>query len=188
MLWLRGPYVGGEPLSRERCRPEARLEKSGRLCTYCAMCRNALAASGKRVSHLLDLLFPGSSPDPAAERPAGYSDRSENRFRLKRTLLASVWGKESGEAEEHEAVRLLILDDVAARMEERRILREDVQKAILHGETSGNRLYNQGSKRWCTSFRPARITYWGEYGPEDGGFRVHNAYRHRMEVVGEEGS
>ena len=76
--------------------------------------------------------------------------------------------------------------EVAARMEERRILREDVRRTILDGQASGNKLFNPVTMRWCASFRPSRITYWVEYSPEGEGFRVHNAYCHRMEVVGAE--
>ncbi len=156
--------------------------------TYCAMCRNALAASGKRVSYILDLFFGGSSPDPASARALGYSERSENRFRLKRTLLTSVWGIKEGVVEAYEGIELRISDDVAARMEDRRILREDVQKAIYHAEKTGSRLYSRASQKYRASFRPALVTYWVEYSAEGKGFRVHNAYGHRMEVVGEGGS
>jgi glutamate synthase (NADPH/NADH) small chain len=156
--------------------------------TYCAMCRNALAASGKRVSHILDLCFPGSGPDPAGLKALGYSERSENRFRLKRTLLKSLWGKMEEAMEEYENIELLISDDVAARMEDRRILRQDVQKIIYHAEKTGSRLHSPAAGRYRASFRPALVTYWVEYSAEGEGFRVHNAYSHRMEVVETGGS
>ena len=37
--------------------------------TYCAVCRDNLAAVGKRVVHLLDLIFPEESGADPAERP-----------------------------------------------------------------------------------------------------------------------
>ena len=40
--------------------------------TYCAMCRNALASSGKRVLHILDLFFTGSEPSPSTRKALGH--------------------------------------------------------------------------------------------------------------------
>jgi hypothetical protein len=68
-------------------------------------------------------------------------------------------------------------------MEERRILREDVQKVIEHAEKTGAKLFNPETGRSLASFRPAQVTYWVEYNPEGDGFRVHNAYYHRIEIV-----
>lgn len=155
--------------------------------TYCAMCRNALAATGKRAAHILDLFFGPSSADPWAREAVGYSERNENRFRLKRMMLESVWGKKEEGVEEYEKIDLYIDDEVAATMEERRILREDVRKVIDNAEKTGKRFRDRRSRRCRASFRPAFVTYWVEYSAEGSGFRVHNAYCHRMEIV-EEGA
>ena len=151
--------------------------------TYCAMCRNALAAAGKRVVHILDLFFAGTGPNPAAREALGHSERHENRYHLKQKLLKTLWGEKQRPMEEYEKIVLRISGDVLERMEERRILREDVQKVIDHAEKMGARLFNPETGRSLASFRPAHVTYWVEYTPEGDGFRVHNAYYHRMEVV-----
>ncbi len=174
------------PLAKDVARRRA-SESGIDYVTYCAMCRNALAMSGKRISHILDLCFPGSVPDPAAGRALGYSERSENRFRLKRTLLESLWGIKEEGMEGYENIDLHISDDVAARMEDRRILREDVRKVIRHAEKTGERLFSPTTERYRASFRPALVTYWVEYSAEGEGFRVYNTYCHRMEVVEEAG-
>jgi len=90
--------------------------------------------------------------------------------------------------EEYEKIELYISDEVAALMEERRILREDVQKVIHHAGETGGRLRSRASGRYLASFRPSQVTYWVEYSPEGRGFRVHNAYFHRMELVEQGGS
>jgi hypothetical protein len=151
--------------------------------TYCAMCCNALAASGKRVLHILDLFFTGSEPSPGIRKALGHSERHENRYRLKQKLLKTLWGERPRTMEEYEKIVLRISGDVLERMEERRILREDVQKVIEHAEKTGTKLFNPETGRLLASFRPAHVTYWVEYNPEGTGFRVHNAYYHRMEVV-----
>ena len=174
------------PLARDVARRRADQSRTDYV-TYCAMCRNALAGSGKRVTHILDLFFSGSSPDPAAITAVGYSERSENRLRLKRALLRTLWGKKEEHMEKYERIELLITEGVAAQMEERRILREDVQKVICRAEETGMRLYSSELKRYRASLRPDQVTYWVEYSPEGKGFRVHSAYYHRMEVVKESG-
>ena len=52
--------------------------------TYCAVCRDNLASAGKRTLHLLDLIFPDpAEKDPASRKRPGWSQRQENRARLK---------------------------------------------------------------------------------------------------------
>jgi heterodisulfide reductase subunit B len=151
--------------------------------TYCAMCCHALASSGKRVLHILDLFFTGSEPSPGIREALGHSERHENRYHLKQKLLKTLWGKKLRTMEEYEKIMLHISNDLLERMEERRILREDVQKVIEHAEKTGAKLLNPETNRSLASFRPGHVTYWVEYNPEDDGFRVHNAYYHRIEIV-----
>lgn len=152
--------------------------------TYCAACRNALARSGKRVIHVLDLLFPGDA-DPADRRVPGLSERRENRCRLKQGLLKELWKKRGTRMEGYERIAVRIPPRVRKLMEERRILTEDVKKVIDHAEKAGASFFNPGTRRRRASFRPAHVTYWVEYSPEDKGFVVHNAYSHRMEIAEE---
>ena len=151
--------------------------------TYCAMCRNALASSGKRVLHILDLFFTGSEPGSSTRKALGHSERHENRYHLKQKLLKTLWEEKPRTMEEYEKIVLHISSDILERMEERRILREDVQKVIEHSEKTGAKLFNPETGRSLASFRPAHVTYWVEYNPEGNGFRVHNAYYHRIEIV-----
>lgn len=153
--------------------------------TYCAQCRNALAYTGKRILHLLDLIFEGT-PDSAGRRVPGLSERRENRYRLKQKLLKELWAEEMP-MEEHEKIILHIPPEVMSQMEKRRILIEDVQKTVNYAEKTGNKLFNPTTGHFLASFKPANVTYWAEYSLEgegqSSGFRIYNAYSHRMEVV-----
>jgi hypothetical protein len=151
--------------------------------TYCAMCCNALASSGKRVLHILDLFFTETEPTPSAHKALGYSERHENRYHLKQKLLKTLWERKQRPMEEYEKIVLHISSDILECMEERRILSEDVQKVIVHAEKTGTKLFNPETGRSLASFRPAHVTYWVEYNPEGNGFRIHNAYYHRIEIV-----
>lgn len=149
---------------------------------YCAMCRDYLAHRGKRTLHLLDLIF-GMAVDEAAQRKGpGYSQRHENRARLKKEILRRVWGQTA--AGEAEMIGLTISDELRDILEQRQILDEDIRQVIEYGEQSGNKLVNRQTGHFLTHYKPAAVTYWVEYEPAaDAEFIIHNAYSHRMEIV-----
>lgn len=152
--------------------------------TYCAMCRDALAKSGKRVLHLADLVIPDDSgTDPAVRKTPTWSERRENRARLKVRLLQDVWGESMPESQWHNEIVLEISDDVADILDRRRILAEDLQQVLHHAEQAGIRLYHPETKRFKASFKHYNTTFWVEYTPSETGYVIHNAYSHRMEVV-----
>ena len=153
---------------------------------YCAMCRDNLAAVGKRTLHLLDLLFPDPQmSDPAGRPRPGWSRRRENRLRLKAELCRSMWGEKSvDDPDGHEAIELHMDVDVEALLDSRRILEEDIRRVIVHAQAKGYRFRHKESGHFLAVFRPYHATFWVEYTPEGDGFRVHNAYAHRMEVLG----
>jgi len=82
----------------------------------------------------------------------------------------------------HEQICLHISEEVERLMEDRRILREDVQKAIHHAETTGEKFIDPSSGRSLASLRPDRVTYWVEYSRAGEDYQVHSAYSHRMEM------
>ena len=147
---------------------------------YCAMCRDNFASQGKRVYHVLDLLFGGVGDKPAEREAAGYSQRQENRARLKTTLLREVWGEEV--KEEAPAVRVIIPDKVRQSMEDEMILVDDVAKVIAYAQSTGNRLKDDATGHYIAYLQPLKVTYWVEYTPEKDGFLVHNTYSHRLEI------
>jgi glutamate synthase (NADPH/NADH) small chain len=150
--------------------------------TYCAVCRDFFAARGKRTLHLLDLIY--GEPRTRAARPSpGYSQRHENRARLKRQLLKEVWGETMDRQQAYEAIQLVVADDMRARLEERLILTEDIQRVIEHAERTDRKLLNRKTGRFLARYRPGAVTYWVEYTPQEGAFVIHNAYSHRMEIV-----
>jgi glutamate synthase (NADPH) small chain len=81
-----------------------------------------------------------------------------------------------------ERIGLNISEEVERLMEERGITKEDVEKAIDHAETTGEKFINQSNGRSLTSHRPDRVTYWVEYSRVGEDYQVHSAYSHRMEM------
>ncbi|MFZ7125642.1 MAG: pyridine nucleotide-disulfide oxidoreductase/dicluster-binding protein [Desulfobacterales bacterium] len=169
-------------LAREVADRRGRLSPADYV-TYCAMCRDNLRRTGKRALHVLDLFFPDpEKPDPADRPSPGWSDRRENRARLKEELLLALWNEGAREMEAHRKIVLEMAPEVRSLMESRRILVEDVQRVIHHAETTGEKLVHPDSGRFKASFKPFNATFWVEYAPSPVGFTVFNAYAHRMEV------
>ena len=157
-------------------------ESSTDYVTYCAVCRDLFAAQGKRSLHLLDLLFEKDPEARATRAGPGYSQRHENRARLKRKLIREVWGEEMPGYHDYDKITLHIPADVQSRMEERLILEEDIQQVIAHAESTGKKFRNPQTGHFLAHHRPGNVTYWVEYSPnpKEDGFDIHNAYSHRM--------
>ena len=153
--------------------------------TYCIMCRDMLARTGKRAMHLYDLLYP-KGESPAARPSPGYSARRENRARLRETLLRGLWLEDAGpDGEPFEAVEVAFSDQAASNMEDRRILKSDVQKVLLHARESGQWFVHGENGHFLASYRPVVVTYWVEFEERNNGYYVHNTWSHRMHVKGE---
>jgi len=152
---------------------------------YCAMCRDNFASAGKRVSHLIEHLFPAvADGDPAVRSRISWSERRANRGRVKEMILRDRGEREEVQLEEYEKLKLIISPDVLKRIDERRILEEDIRKVIFHGETSGKKMRSRENGNYLAYLQPENVTFWVEYSPREDGFTVLNAYCHRMKIVG----
>ncbi|WP_432738323.1 pyridine nucleotide-disulfide oxidoreductase/dicluster-binding protein [Maridesulfovibrio sp. FT414] len=172
-----------EPLSAKVA--EKRAEKlSDDGVTYCAMCRDLLAKAGKRCLHLLDLLLPSGHEDPAARPAPGYSERRENRVRLKETLLENLWQEKGAPRPGYESVCVEFTPEATTMLEERRIMISDVQKTLLAAEGSGRFMTNADTGHRLTSHRPTVVTYWVEYEQKGETYLVHRVWSHRMHILG----
>jgi len=160
-----------------------RINESGHdYLTYCAMCRDNFADQGKRAYHLLDFVFGIEGQNLAGQKGPGYSDRQENRVRLKTTLMKEVWGESVDKGECN--ITLIIPENVRDLMEDRMILKEDLIKVIEHAERTGDKFKNIENDTYIAYLKPVSVTYWVEYSLQEDGVVVHNAYSHRLEIKG----
>ncbi|WP_029897740.1 pyridine nucleotide-disulfide oxidoreductase/dicluster-binding protein [Desulfohalovibrio reitneri] len=167
----------GERAARERAEG-----CPGDAVTYCAMCREQLAKSGKRAAHLLDVFFPGGG-DPFARPAAGISASQANRRRLKADLLASVWSEPPPKARAASSISLDIPDAVRETMERRRILDSDIQRVIAEAASHGQVFAEARSGHTLASLRVGEVTFWvGFSRAENGDHTIHTAYSHRMRI------
>ena len=176
-MWLANKSVAEKVVQRRI--NESQLD----YVTYCAMCRNFFAKRGKRTTHIFDYIFGETETDLALAPAAGFSQSHESRARLKEKLLKELWSEAMPESAAFESIRLILPDDVQRQVEDRLILVEDMQKVIEHAERTGKRMFNKSTQHYLAYFKPASVTYWVEYTPQDdGAFLVHKSYSHRMEV------
>lgn len=149
--------------------------------TYCAMCRDNFARRGKEAYHLLDLIFSDSRNRRIVNTGVGYSERQQNRARLKINMQKEVWGEQVEEASK--GIEVTVPDSVLKVMETRRILVEDVKAVIANAEQTGSKFKNVESGHFVAYYRPDNVTYWVEYSVLEESFIVHNAYCHRLEIT-----
>lgn len=154
------------------------------MIAYCAMCRDNLASTGKNVLYLLDLFWPETSgAHPGMRPPPHWSQRRENREWLKQNLLANLWPDEQVPPKKaHQYLKLFISPELAATLDRRRILIEDIQQVIYNAENSGQKFIHRKTGALLAAFKSGNTTFWVAYTPRDQGYIVSNAYAHRIDV------
>ena len=150
--------------------------------TYCAMCRDFFARRGKPTLHMMDLIFSPGNPELASQPGPGFSQRHENRARLKTRLLKELWSECMPEQQTFESICLILPETVQQQIEDRLILVEDIQKVLEYAERTGKRMFNASNGHYLAYYKPTSVTYWVEYTPQEGAFLIHRAYSHRMEI------
>ncbi len=129
---------------------------------------------------------PFGETHPLVRRAPGFADRHETRARLKNTLLRELWSEPGQTPQPHAALRLDIAPEVQQSMDARRILLDDLQRAIFEAEATGRKSTPPGKDRFLAGQLLAAVTYWVEYSPVPGDlkrFTIHNAWSHRMVLM-----
>ncbi|MDR2140760.1 MAG: 4Fe-4S dicluster domain-containing protein [Deltaproteobacteria bacterium] len=158
------------------------------LVSYCAMCRDRFAKAGFASLHLLEILFPTGNLQELAQRPApNLTQRRDNRRHFRQLALTSVWRETLPEPARfpHE---LVISEELWAKMEKRRILRDDLELVIAEAAKNGPLFFNQKTGRSLAALRPRQVTFWVEYFQDpQGRYLIHDVWCHRMLAMGSPG-
>jgi Fe-S oxidoreductase len=154
--------------------------------TYCVNCRDIFAKAGKEAVHILELVFGRGERTPP--RFATVGERRENRIRLKRTLLKRFWNEDRGAPEGSPRIKLTIPPALAQKLDQERILYDDLVEVIAFCERTGRRIMLPERNAYSGYREVGRMTYWAEYrkGNEEGAYELVNAYAHRMKIELEE--
>mgnify|MGYP002792607828 FL=1 len=163
--------------NREMSEKKARFAASraeGRILTYCMACRDQFSRVGADSCHILELAYgiePGAVPD--------LSERRANRLKLKETLQKKIWKEETSVGEQ---LKITYAPGVEGLMDERMILKSDVEEVLKAYEKNQAAVEDQEQGYLVTNSRIGNVTFWVKFTREDYGYLVHGAYSHRMTV------
>jgi len=146
---------------------------------YCINCRDVFKGEGKPVLHILDLLFDINRKD---SKLPDLTQRRQNRIDLKEALLKEIWGEKMEKKPEECKFSLKIGAEVLNRMDELKVLKEDVCNVIELSETSKRRTFDPRNGTYTGYRELGHITYWVEYRQKEEGYEVVNVYTHRMKI------
>ncbi len=152
---------------------------------YCAMCRDKFVNAGKRTAHIIELLFPSvAGNDPWSRSWISWSDRRRSRQRVKNELLVRLGEGVERAMKPHEKITLYIEPEQLRTFDNRRILESDLRRVVLDAEETGKRLRHNQSGLYRATLKLGNTTFWVDYAPENEGYRIFNAYCHRMNITG----
>ena len=72
-----------------------------------------------------------------------------------------LWGHPPAEGTAQRPIELHMAPEVAALLESRRILKEDIEKVIRQAEAGGHRFRHQDTGHWLACHRPYQAAFWG---------------------------
>lgn len=142
--------------------------------TYCINCRDRFLTEEKGAYHILELLY---DKVPVRRMPPTWSLRQDNRLMIKEKLLKNNWGKDIMEKEQ---LNLEINPELEALLNDRMIVRRNINDAIVNGEATNEKFCDAKTGYITTAYKPKNVTFWVVYKPKGNGYEVINAYSHRM--------
>ena len=149
--------------------------------SYCMACRDRFARQGRESRHLLELVY---GTDAGA--PPDISEKRFNRLTLRKDLLREIWGEEEMDAKRD--YRLDYTPEARQMMDERMILTDDVGAVLDEVRMTGEAVLDSESGLLIARRRVGNATFWVKFSREgDGGYLVHRAWSHRMNVEKREG-
>ena len=144
--------------------------------SYCMACRDRFAREGRESMHLLELVY-GTSADHCPD----ISAKRFNRLSLRNQLLEEIWNEEVTAVDLGFTIEYT--PGAEAMMDDRMILKTDVVRVLQALRETGEAIRDEETGLLLTRARLGNVTFWVRYEEIDGGYRVHRAYSHRMNIV-----
>ena len=144
--------------------------------SYCMACRDRFAREGRESMHLLELVY-GTSADHCPD----ISAKRFNRLSLRNQLLKEIWNEEVPPMDLGFTIEYT--PEAEAMMDDRMILKTDVVRVLQTLRETGEAIRDEETGLLLTRARLGNVTFWVKYEEVDGGYRVHRAYSHRMNIV-----
>jgi Fe-S oxidoreductase len=152
-------------------------DSENEILTYCVNCRDRFLKQNRESYHFLELIY---GQDNNHHKWPTWSERQENRKRIKNLFLRKFWNeKGTGSLD----CKIFIDKDMEEIIEDRMILRTDIQRAIINANEKNEYFIDEKESCYITSFRPNNVTFWVKYTKFEDGYKILNAYTHRMILV-----
>ena len=74
-------------------------------------------------------------------------------------------------------------DTYQKMMDDRMILKSDVVRVMQSLRETGEAILDEDSGLYVTRTRLGNVTFWVKYKETEGGYAVHSAYSHRMNIL-----
>ena len=144
--------------------------------SYCMACRDRFAREGRESMHLLELVY-GTSADHCPD----ISAKRYNRLSLRNQLLEEIWNEEVTAVDLGFTIEYT--PEAEVMMDDRMILKIDVIRVLQAIRETGEAIRDEETGLLLTRARLGNVTFWVKYEEIDGGYRIHRAYSHRMNIV-----
>jgi NADPH-dependent glutamate synthase beta subunit-like oxidoreductase len=172
-----GQYRIANPQMSKETAYKAVSQSPRTFVTYCTNCRDTFAGEGKQVFHILDILL---GINDAGRRPPTYTQRRENREKLQGMLAE---GTNAAMKTEERDMTVFIDEELSEKLSRDWILEEDIRKVLNACEETGQKVLDREKNCFIGHLKLGHLTYWAVYRPENNGFRLLNAYAHRMDIL-----
>lgn len=152
-------------------------DSENEILAYCVNCRDRFLKQNKNSYHFLELIY---GQDSNHHKWPTWSERQENRKRIKNLFLKKYWNEKGTEELD---CKIFIDEDLEKIMEDRMILKTDIQKAVINANEKNEFFIDPKESCFITSFRPNNVTFWVKYIKFEDGYKILNAYTHRMTFI-----
>ncbi len=144
--------------------------------SYCMACRDRFAREGRESMHILELVY-GTGADHCPD----ISAKRFNRLDLREQLLKEVWNEEVTPMDY--GFTITYTPEAEEMMDDRMILKSDVLQVMQKLQETGDAVLDGDTGLCVTRARLGNVTFWVKYTETEGGYLVHRAYSHRMNVT-----
>ena len=138
--------------------------------------RDRFVREGRESRHILELLY----GDHACSMP-DISEKRYNRLMLKEKLLKNIWNEEL--MMEKKDYTVTYTEDAIRMMDERMILKSDVERVLADYRESQEAVLDEETKELVARSRLGNVTFWVRFIETEEGYLVRRAYSHRMNIM-----
>ncbi|HHX14403.1 MAG TPA: NAD(P)-binding protein [Clostridiales bacterium] len=160
--------------------------------TYCINCRDIFLGEGKPACHILEIIEKTGKKATEQDRSPALTQgrevlpdltaRRRNRTQLKQNLLKEFWEEIMPEKPREYDYQLQIDPELRKKMDQQKILEDDICKVIDLAEQLDRRIYRPETDSYVCYRELGAISLWVEYRGSGDDREIINIYTHRVKI------